>query len=309
MSLLALSGSGAYPPTNPILCEALVIKGPYAYGPNPGAADNRLFMDELECLPWDQVMAALDAYQARGYTSITLGPAVARGYHGDYPDTDWLADPSSILRVMRECRRRGLRITMVVLPDCQPYYFNDGSMDAHWDWERVERDLTPFYSRSDVQSLVEGVQCEWEVLCPNVESVKAAAYCRRVFPKVADVWWHLTRGHSAPGLSSEHGISEGQMWQNVAAAGVTGAAWQDDSIYMDAPPEAQFQNFCYNVWDWLRHCAGYNAWPVIKCWTREYRAYAIYNWDAPESGSPEDWGTAAREIGSENIGDGGPRKA
>lgn len=309
MALAAILSGSSVPPTSDVLCEALVIKGPYDYGPEPRLPDgsrnpsNRLFMDELEQLPWDQVMAALDQYQGDGFTSITLGPAFAIGYHGEYPNTSWLNDTSRIIRVMQECRRRGMRIVLVVLPDCAPYF--DGNV---WDWALVERDLTPIYSMPEFQSLVQDIQCEWEINAENAECCRAGQYCARVFPGVLRVYWHTPNGHSGCGRSSEP-MTERQMWDNFADAIAAvskkilpGWAMQDDSIYMqDLTREQQLENFANNVRVMMNH------FPRIVKWAREYIAYAVYNWNWPVDGGPQNWGTVARENGSPNIGDGGPQ--
>lgn len=300
MSLLLLSG-GSFPPTNPILNEALVIKGPYPFGPDPGAVDNRLFLDELEQFSESDQSRILDQYQRDGYTSITLGPAVARGYDGQYPPTDWTRYPERVIRTMQECRRRGLRITMVVLPDCYP--FLNGNT---WDWVTVEKVLTPIYRLPQFQQCVENVQVEWEVDCSNDEACRATAYARRVFPLVQDIYWHTAPGHSAPGQSWEP-IDEATMWRNFVKVGGTGWAVQDDAIWHSEWNWTQkWEAFKVNTADALRHCNGYNNWPLLKCWNREYLAYAVYHDNAPVSGLPVDWGKTSRELGVINTGDGGP---
>jgi len=294
--------AGGARPAPSVLTETLVVKGNYPHGPEPNTSDNRVFMDELEQFSDADVARLLDQYQRDGYTSITLGPAYALGYHGEYDDTNWMRDPSRIIAVMRECKNRGLGITLAVLPDCPPYYWGT------WDWDAVERDLTPLYSRPEFQELVDVVQVEWEINTANAECCKAGAYCARVFPNAAVYFWHTPPGHSAPGLSSEP-MSEAQMWDNFDAAvkavkSSAKAGWgmQDDSIYESSwTREQQMENFANNVRVMMNH------FPSIVKWTREYLAYAVYHWNWPVDGGPQNWGSVARQNGSQNIGDGGPQ--
>ncbi len=296
------------PSVAPFLTEALVIKGAYPHGPNPGAADNRVFMDELEQFSDADVTRLLDQYQGDGYESVTLGPAYGLGYHEQYGDTDWMSDPTRIIAIMRECKRRGLGITLAVLPDCPPYYWGT------WDWEAVERDLTPLYSRPEFQQMVDVIQIEWEINTTNAEACKAGAYVARVFPHALVYYWHTPPGHSAPGLSSELQPTgpfpdEQAMWDTFEAAvkavrpdAKVGWAMQDDSIYMqELTLEQKMENFANNVRVMMRH------FPNIVKLAREYLAYAVYHWNWPVDGGPENWGTVARSNGSPNIGDGGPQ--
>lgn len=259
-------------------------------------------MDELEQFSDADVTRLLDQYQADGFTSITLGPAFALGYHGQYDDTNWMADPSRIISIMRTCKARGLGITLVVFPDCAPYF--DGRV---WDWAAIERDLTPLYSRPEFQQMVDMVQMEWEILCANAEACKAGAYCARVFPHALVYFWHTPPAHSAPSLSSEP-ITEQEAWDNLDAAvkavrpdAKTGWGAQDDSIYHDEwTQEQKMENFAESVRSMVAHFPG-----IVK-WMREYLAYAIYHWNWSVDGGPRNWGTVAKDNGSQNIGDGGP---
>lgn len=303
MSTIVLGGTT--PPLYHALDEALVIKGDIPFGPAPGTPDNRMFLDELEQFSRQDQKRLLDQYQHDGYVSITLGPAVANGYDGQYPPTSWVTNPAPIFWTLRECRRRGLRVTLVVMPDCEPYFDRHAQV---WNWSLVERDLTPLYTKISQGGLAQNIQVEWEVACSNAEACKATAYCRRLFPTsiAPDIYWHTWPGHSAPGYSWEP-LLESTMWHNFVHAGGTGWAVQDDAIWHDSWTEDEmYAAFVENSKDALRHCNGYNGWPILQCWNREYRAYRIYHDNWSVTGSPRDWGETSRALGIRSTGDGGP---
>jgi hypothetical protein len=59
-------------------------------GPRPGKDDNILATDFFEDYGADDQARILDAYKARGYTHVVVGPLVdSDGYHGLYPPHDW----------------------------------------------------------------------------------------------------------------------------------------------------------------------------------------------------------------------------
>ena len=286
--------------------------GAYPGGPRPYAANNVLFLDELDVLDEATQDAAIAAVKDRGYDHIPLGPLVAAGYHHDYPDTNWIADPSPLLRLMHKVRRAGLRIVYTALPDVEPYYHTDDRNGGTWDWALIERDFTPIYTRPEFQALVEDVQHGWENICTNAEFVRAFTYLTRVFPTQRR-WWHSWPGHSAPGLSSEP-LTEAQMVANVKAAGCTGFFPQFEQrgfpdTHRDVNGRTPLESFCYDVRDFIRHLRdGYGGWPGgMDFRPREYAAYWIYNDGYPETCTPSDWGQAARDNGALGAMDGGPR--
>lgn len=299
MSVILLSG-GSIKPTDPNLKASICIIGPYPYGPNPGSPQNPFFMDELDvCDPfdWDRI---LSDYTARGFNTIDVGPIVANAYDGDYPPTNWLSNIDGFVAYLRKCREHGLRINLVLLPDCAPYYNGrDG-----WNWDVVERDLTPFYSDPRIAELVEEWQLEWECPATNAEYCTAATWARGFVPMNQHVWYHPEPDHSAPGMSSEP-ITEPQMWKNFVAAGGSGIAAQFASRQI-SDDAAAFESFRRNVWDIIRHCNGYGDWPVIQCYIKEYYAYWLYHtrYGYTEADAAK-WGAEVVAQGS-MYGDGGP---
>ena len=301
-----------YPPTSDKLNGSLTIVGNYPKGPRPNRDDNCLFVDELDTLPDDVQDRALDQMIAEGHDHITVGPIVAKGYDGDYDDTNWVNNYEPILSLMRKARRRGLRVVLTALPDVEPYFHTDEQNGGTWDWALIERDFTPFFTHPEVQELVEDIQHGWENVCANAEFVRVFAYLSRVFPKVRGRWWHGWPDHSAPGLSSEP-ISEGEMIRRCKDAGMTGVFWQsgargrsdDERNEAGRTPIEQFR---YDVMDFERHCRdGYGGWPGgVDCRPREYYSYWRYRDNMPMT--PEDWGEAARQEGAIGAMDGGPKR-
>lgn len=306
----ALGGKSVvpYPPTNPIMRAAINLIG----GPFPAGRNNCFFMDELDNFPdwWTRI---LDAYQVQGRNAVNCGPVVAAGYHGlGYPDTNWLGNVEGYKVYLRELRRRGIRIKMAMLPDIPPYLIEIGQNYYRWNWELVERDLTPFYSDPELLELVEEWQLEWEVWAPNDEYVKAAAWARRIVgpprsPTDRRIRYHNPAGHSAPGLGWEP-LTEGEMWQNCfnAAGGNFGWSMQDGS-YPD------FDTFKAAVKDGIKHAKGFNGWPVMidpnGQWDfydmMEYIAY-FQTWGDATYQQGQEYGSAALAEGAVNVGDGGP---
>lgn len=76
------------------------VRGPWAYGPRPGQADNITALefiyaygsDPHNLTPTQESMLRL--YRGLGYTHVAFGPINAQSYHGQYPDEDFtsLAD-------------------------------------------------------------------------------------------------------------------------------------------------------------------------------------------------------------------------
>lgn len=314
MGMIRVTLESVVNPTNPVLQSALCIIGNYPFGKNPNTPNNVFFMDELDNIPdwWTRI---LDDYQARGYTTIHVGPVVAKAYHGYYPDTNWLGNPEGFKVYLRELRRRGLRINLVLLPDVAPYYNGrDG-----WNWDAVNRDLTPFYSDPEILALCEEFQLEWECVATNAEYVTASKWARGIIgpqsgPTNRRLRYHSPPDHSAPGLSSEP-ISEAQMWQNVIAAGCSGWALQNASR---ALPDGQrneagrlpLEQFTYDIMDAIRHSDGsYGGWNcpqmIDALWIMEYMAYFMF-WDGYTEAQAREWGAAAVVTGAVGYGDSGP---
>lgn len=307
--------ANALPVTNPNLNEALVIRGSYPGGYSPSQPNNALFVDEIDNMSGADQDRILDDYQSRGYTSITVGPIVAKGYHGLYPDTDWRGRLEEYLHFLTKLRERGLRICLVALPDIPPYLNPVGDNEGAWDLPSIQADLEPFLADRRLQALVEEVQLAWEPAAKNAEFVKVTGWLTKVFPNHRK-WIHLTPGHGAPGMSYEltDTFTEASMWHTVRDAGDAklGFASQgnqrefaDDQRNKDG--RLPLEQFAYDVMDALRHCAGtYGGWPILQYWVREFAAYFLFH-DTPRYFTEDElrvWGDEAVKQGATHVGDG-----
>ena len=300
--IAAMGGGSPTPPIGPRRGQ-LVITGPFPFGPHPFASDNPFFMDEIEHVMLSDEARILDAYQALGMNETIIGPAFTqRGYDGQYPATDWRHD--DILGVCEELQRRGIRITLALLPDCSPYF--DG---YEWDLANYERDFGTIISQ--VGAYASRVQLAWEVVTKNDKTCEAIAWARNMVPNVP-IYWHNPPGHLSPGTSDE---DEQACWRNAAAAGIAGLAEQaapPSSTDTDRPPIEQMQ---YDLWDLVRRFRGDSGSPwggpffncdgkMLEVWWREGVAYDIYhqNCDQPMA---HVWAQAALSVdGVKDSGDG-----
>jgi hypothetical protein len=95
----------------------------------------------------------LAAYQARGYTHWAIGPIGRRAplYHDQYPAApfDSIAEPDKYANLLEELWRAGEIPVYFALPDTPDFMGHDG-----WNWEAIERDLTPVYASPRWQALV-----------------------------------------------------------------------------------------------------------------------------------------------------------
>lgn len=232
----------------------------------PGHVMDVIFTNEFDVMPWVQDQC-LDEFQRQGYTHITVGPIVAAGYHGWYHDTNWLGDRAGFVAYLKKLRARGIRVELFALPDVAPYFLGDAV-----DWTAVDRDLTPFYSDPEVQSLIDTVCLEWEWNVRQSLWIEVVKWGRRVFPN-HDLSIHFIPDHAAPCLGSElvegGGTieSEGAAWGPIVeyingwnfqsgAAGTPANEINDDG----RTPEEQL---VYDAKDAIRRFKhGYAGWPT-----------------------------------------------
>lgn len=307
--LLLFSGTAAPVPTK-ALYGALAILGPFAYGPRPGQPNNCLFLDQLDVVDEATAAEGLRQYRdVRGYTETACGPCEALGYHGQYPDTHWLARGPVAYAEQLERRFRGLSRTLFLLPDIAPW-FNG----REYDWDAIERDLTPFYSHPAMQAVCDRVVTAWETVVSIEEFARVFDWAKRVYPtKPRD--WHNPPGHLSPGLSSE---DEQTCWRSAAAHGCTGLQMQA------GPPSGAGgdgrtakEQMQYDLWDMQRRFQGVNSpWgpPILNPQTGEpltlrYREGVTYDlyWHATPESVAKDWGLAACAVANVlSSGDGYP---
>jgi hypothetical protein len=278
------------------------------YGPRPGQKDNVFFMAELDTI-WreDRAMAQriLDAYVARGANHIVVNTAVACGYHDQYPAHDWRGKADQFADYLDWLTAHGLAISLWVLPDVEPYYFNEQHPTRRrtFDWDAIERDLTPIYSHPRVQAAVERVVYMWEDYQASQEMARGFDYLRRVFAAMKR-FWHNPPGHLSPGLGSEE---DRRLWDLAALHGMHGLymqAWppSDTQNTPERPPLAQMR---YDLWDMVRRFRGVdspwgapvltpNGMPLDVVWC-EGTAFSIYN-DGYADTIGAEWARAALSV-------------
>jgi hypothetical protein len=276
------------------------------YGPRPGADDNVVFLAELDTI-WrdtpDLAERIVQRYLAMGANAIVANTAVAGGYHRDYPAHDWRGRAEQFADYLTWLHAHGLSISLWVLPDIEPYY--DASCPC-FDWDAVDRDLTPIYAQPRVQAAVSRVVYMWEDYQRSTEMARGYDYLRRVFP-TQKRYWHNPPGHASPGLSDE---DEQGSWRLAAAHGL-------DGIYYQAWPPSQnpvpgnavgapIEQLRYDLWDLARRFFGRDGspWgsavtkadgsPLETVWA-EGTAYAIYNHRYPTTVG-QSWCAAALAV-------------
>jgi hypothetical protein len=274
----------------------LCFHGTYPYGPR-GQKDslklvegNVFFLQELDQVYLrDQKLAAqilTDAIRF-GMNHIPIGPAVNAGYHGQYPDANWVGNPAGFARYLAWVRSFGMRITLMAFPDIAPYW---NGMEAGWDWDLIDRDLKPLYDQPLVRASINRVCVGWEIWT-YIEKMKPG-YKRlhQWFPAHPRLW-HNGPHHACPGMSNE---SEEGCWREAAKSWITGMLFQGfppSSTEPDRPPLEQLK---YDLDDMRRRFIGRSDSPWGPPVTTpdgvpmtieffEASAYDIYNYNAPDS--------------------------
>ena len=294
---------------------------PIPCGPRPGASDNALFTAQYDTACWSDAdrAAARAAYRAHGYTHWAMGPIVQRGYHAQYPDTDWRANPDGFLDRVQELWREGFYPAIFLLPDT-----GDCANGSSIDRDCVERVLTPIYSAPRFQRLARLVVLAWEPEYTADDWQWGAQWMARVFPNALR-YIHFPSGHAAPGLGSElepNGpyATEGAMWVPVAPL-IHGFLMQSTWTFGGATDEGRtpLEQFDYDLWDMVRRLRdGYAGWPTRGAGGRPVDVvafeYASYYCAADGSrGTPAEvaamaraWGARALMVdGVVGFGDGG----
>ena len=246
------------------------------------------FMDELELLSDSEQDHALDVYcDVLGLNQICIGPGYALRYdHHDQPPIDWrVQDP---LPLLRKLRARGLHITIVMLPDCAPFY-----VDGRWQRDLIETNLGDVYRRIAAEGLADSIRLEWETQELNESYCWATRWARGIFGADLGIFFHNWVSHPNPGLSSEP-IGDRQMWENILSAGATGMDLQTCTPYSQTSPLNPLPTAMFDLWDMRRRATGTNGspWgaplltlkgvPMVVRWA-EYAAYDIKHSTLPWS--------------------------
>lgn len=248
----------------------------------PKALPDRFFMATLDAL-WAQDRAEAERiigeYTAAGFNHVTVGSIYGPGYHGHYPFTDWRSNAEGFAEYLRWLAGKGVAYTLMLLPDCDPYFYGTGH---GWDIDAVRRDFGPVYTHPTVHALTRRTCTAWEQYAPIAEMAKAFDLQREWFPN-AERFWHNNPGHLSPGNSDEN---EEECWRSAARHGITG-------MLLQAAPEGDGQ---FNNPDGTNH-VGYTAIDSMRydLWDMG-RRFGLNNDKGPKgesAGNP--WGHAVTQ--------------
>lgn len=325
------SGSTPFPPPPKQQNGQLVLRVPFApYGPRPGQPNNIFFVDEADVI-WDLnpelADALLQPWVARGATGCAAGPIYAAGYHGQYPDTNWIGRGDRYAEFLTWLVQRIPSITLFLIPDVPPYY--DGWTKEYF-WDRIRRDLEPVYRHPEIQALAKAgnlrVCSQWEQFSSTERMAQVWDWMADVFPD-AKRFWHNPAGHGSPCLSTE---DEKGGWESAFKHGLTGMLLQGDFVESNdlrhhdietiiRLPEDQrnvMEQMMYGLWDIYRRFNGIDGSPwggPMLTWNGtpgeveafEGTAYGCY-WGGidPMIVGPQ-WASACRGVtGIMNVNDG-----
>lgn len=273
----------------------------------PADQAGRFFLAELD-LVWDvmpeEAERILGEYIAMGFNHVTVGSPIDKGYHGHYPDVNWLDRPERYAAFLNWLLDRGVVFTLFAVPDMEPYYLDGDSSARSVGREAIERDFTPFYQR--IAALVDVPRATpwWEQWASQDDMVWLFTWLRRLFPN-AELRYHNAPGHLAPCWSNQH---EGPAWRAVVAAGCDGLDFQahPESMWDKNEPRTALGQCLYDLWDMLRRANGTDGDPwggaIINPRTGqpitidffEGCAHPMYWWPRDQAERlPETWG---REI-------------
>lgn len=212
-------------------------------------------MAELDSL-WkhdpNEAERIITEYKALGYNHVPTGPIIEHGYHGHYPDTNWLGEADRFADFLAWLRSHEIEYTLFLFPDFWPWFHGTG---VGWDHALIEAQLVPFYRHPRIQALTKRVCVAWEQWASIPEMVKVFDLMRMLFPD-AERYWHNGPGHDAPCNNTEHSLDG---WVSAAAHGVTGYYFQAH------PPETQpseldgrtpLEMMMYDLWDAVRRLHG-----------------------------------------------------
>lgn len=300
----------------------IYTRNPWAGDPRfPRALPDRFFMAELDAV-WDQkpeeAERIIAEYTALGCNHVTVGTPIDQGYHGHYPDVDWLARPERYAEFLRWLLAHGIEFSLFALPDTAE--FLDGTDQVRW--AAVESRLTPFYRRLVDLVEIRRVISGWEWYTRGADMVRVFAYLARTFPHARERLWHNPVGHLSPCQGTEYqhgGMTSPQAWRAVAEAGCTGLAYQAWPINSPIPDttRSHLAQLAYDLWDMRRRFTGVDSpWgaaivdQIGRTLAVEYAegtAYAMYWTDTARTLGPV-WRQAALDAGARFALDGAPKR-
>lgn len=272
----------------------------------PQAKPDRFFLAELDSL-WKhdpaEAQRVLDVYRSLGFNHVVTGPAVERGYHGHYPDTNWLGNPDGFADFLQWLTDEGMAFSLFLLPDIDPYFHGTGH---GWDWALVERDFTPFYAHPRIQALTTRTILAWEQWAGLHEMARAFRWQARLFPQ-AERLWHNGPGHDSPCNGDEDSLIG---WQSASLNGCTGFAFQahpPTTPPSDLDGRSPIDMLVYDLMDMRRRLHGLptSPWGNAAVTTQagdlltidylEGTAFAMYWTDDHREVGPA-WGAAALSV-------------
>jgi len=190
---------------------ATVLWGNNPYGPRPNQADNVLFTAQYDSPGYDAGRRAdmRARYRQHGYTHWTMGPVAQTGYHGQYPDTNWISNPGVFADRCEEIASEFF-LNLMLLPDN-----GLGANGRQIDRDFVVGVLEPIYRSSRIQAAAKIVTLAWE---PDYDAQTyqwGVQWMARVFPNAVRCI-HFPSGRGAPGVHADL-ASEGGPYPNEAS--------------------------------------------------------------------------------------------
>lgn len=239
----------------------LYTRNPWHGHPDfPRALPDRFFLAELDAV-WDhqpdEAGRIIGEYKALGCNHVTVGPVLDKGYHGHYPDVNWLDKPERYADFLEWLRSHGIAYTMFVMPDMPPYYYHRNASECWIDREVVVKTFEPFFLHPRIQPLITRATPFWEQWSSKADMVWMFAWMRSMFP-TADLRYHNGVGHLSPCWSNEE---EGPAWRAVVEAGCDGMDFQAHPVYGwdSSEPRGAREQGIYDLWDMSRRFRGDNS--------------------------------------------------
>lgn len=220
-----LRGRFVMPYVNPVATPQCVRDG----------CAGRFFMDELDAV-WlhgkrEDAERLLTDYLSAGYNHIPVGSVGPESYSGHYPEVHWIAEGADkFAAYLSWLVSHGCEYTLVVLPDRMPWFLGQG---IGWDWDAIERDVTPILSHPTVVALTHYAMLGWEIFGTKAESAKGFAYMKRLYPQARRAN-HNPLDHLCPGASNE---GEEESVRECVASGMT-----DHDVQSPSPDDSRFRN-------------------------------------------------------------------
>lgn len=234
--------------------STVLWNGPLGF--RPGQPNNTMFTAQYDNPGFtaDERVRQIAAFPSNE-THWPLGPLVQRGYHGMYPDTNFVDNPSHVTTAMRELWEGGKYPVLFLLDDIGMFADGNGV-----NREAIERVLTPIYSAPAFQAMARIVVAAWEP--PNWDADTwqwVVRWMARVFPNALR-YIHFPTGKGAPGrhsdLESGHYENEAALWNEVIPfihGFLQQETWvfgdEDGWIQDDRTAEMQFE---YDLMDKIR---------------------------------------------------------